>query len=105
LIVQNETYLFFVLGGLLSDFREFVGWVAASSDVVVLSGPWLLLLFSIDTSRSVVESLDVGDWLLEVSALLWDVLFHDGSKSNRVSSTENACKNKNQKDEKVIRGP
>ena len=76
-----ETYLFLVLGGLFADFGELVGWVASSTDGVVLSGPWLLLLLTVDTSGSVVEGLGVRDWLLEVAASLWDVLLDDGSIS------------------------
>ena len=41
------------------------------------------MLLSIDSIGSVIESLVSLDWLLEVSAFLWNVLFDDGSISQK----------------------
>lgn len=82
-IFQDETYLFLVLGGLFAHLGKLIGWVASSTDGRVLSGPWLLLLLTVDTSLSVIKDLGVGDWLLEVAASLWNMLLDNGSISKQ----------------------
>lgn len=82
-MIQLETYLFLILGGLFAHFWELISWITSCTNSHVLSGPWLLLLLTVDTTLSVIKYLGVGNWLLKIAASLWNVLLNDGSISNQ----------------------